>query len=40
MVPLKSLSTFRITLEMPLISCEINLTLTWSGSCTLSNDTN
>ena len=38
MVPLKFLSTFWITLEMSLISCEINLTLTWSGSCTLSND--
>ena len=30
MVPLKYLSNFRRTLEMPLIDCEINLTLSWS----------
>ena len=24
---------------MPLINCEINLILTWSGKCVLSNDT-
>ena len=29
-VPLKYLSNFWRTLEMPLISCEINLILTWS----------
>ena len=29
MVALKYLSKFRITLEMPLINCEINLMLTW-----------
>ena len=29
MVPLKYLSNFRRTLEIPLINCEINLTLTW-----------
>ena len=39
MVPLKYLSNFRRTLEMPLINCEINLTLTWSDKCALSNDT-
>ena len=30
MVPLKYLSTFCRTLEMPLINCEINIVLTWS----------
>ena len=30
MVPLKYLSNFWRTLEMPLINCEIQLTLTWS----------
>ena len=30
MVPLKYLSNFWRTLEMPLINCEINLILTWS----------
>ena len=29
-VPLKYLSSFWRTLEMPLINCEINLILTWS----------
>ena len=32
MVPLKYLSKFWRTLEMPLINCEINLTLTWSAN--------
>ena len=32
-VPLKCLSIFWITLEMPLINCEINLILTWSNRC-------
>ena len=37
MVPLKYLSdTWRIT-EMPLINCEINLILTWSGNFGISN---
>ena len=40
MVPLKYLSNFWRTLEMPLINCEINLILTWSDKCVLSNDTN
>ena len=30
MVPLKYLSNFWGTLELPLINCEINLILTWS----------
>ena len=39
MVPLKYLSNFWRTLEMPLINCEINLLLTWSASCvTVSAD--
>ena len=39
MVTLKYLSNFWKTLEMPLINCEINLILTWSDKCVLSNDT-
>ena len=39
MVPLKYLSNFWRTLEMPLINCEINLILTWFGTCVLYNDT-
>ena len=39
MVPLKYFSNFWRTLEMPLINCEINLSLTWSEKCVLSNDT-
>ena len=35
MVPLKHLSNFRRTLEMPLINCEINLILTWSINCVI-----
>ena len=33
MVPLKYLSNFWRTLEMPLISCEIELILDWSANC-------
>ena len=33
MVPLKYLSDFWRTLEMPLISCEIELILDWSANC-------
>ena len=33
MVPLKYLSNFWRTLEMPLINCEIKLILTWSTNC-------
>ena len=36
MLPLKCLSNFRRTLEMPLINCEINLMLTWSANCVTS----
>ena len=35
MVPLKYLSNFWRTLEMPLINCEINLILTWSTNCVI-----
>ena len=35
MVPLKHLSNFWRTLEMPLINCELNLILTWSSNCVL-----
>ena len=33
MVPLKYLSNFWRTLEMPLISCELELIFSWSGNC-------
>ena len=35
MVPLKYLSNFWRTLEMPLINCEVNLILKWSSTCVL-----
>ena len=35
MVPLKYLSNFWRTLEMPLINCEVNFILTWSSTCVL-----
>ena len=35
MVPLKYLSNFWRTLEMPLINCEINFILTWSSTCVI-----
>ena len=35
MAPLKYLSNFWRTLEMPLINCEVNLILTWSSTCVL-----
>ena len=37
MVPLKYLSNFWRTLEMPLINCEVNLILTWSSACVITN---
>ena len=37
MVPLKHLSTFWRTLEIPIINCETNLILTWSVNCVISN---
>ena len=39
MVPLKYLSNFWRTLEMPLISCVVNFILTWSSSCVINNST-
>ena len=35
MAPLKYLSNFWRTLEMPLINCEIELILTWSAKCVI-----
>ena len=35
MVPLKYLSNFWRTLEIPIINCEINLSLTWSTNCVI-----
>ena len=39
MVPLKYLSNFWRTLEMLLINCEVNLILTWSSTCVITNFT-
>ena len=39
MVPLKYLSNFWRTLELPLINCEVNLILTWSSTCVIINST-
>ena len=36
MVPLKYLSNFWRILEMPLINCEVNLILTWSSTCVIT----
>ena len=38
-VPLKYLSNFWRTLEMPLINCEVNLFLTWSKDCVITKST-
>ena len=35
MAPLKYLSNFWRSLEMPLINCEVELTLTWSANCVI-----
>ena len=35
MVPLKYLSIFWRTLEMPLINCEVSLILTWPANCVI-----
>ena len=40
MVPLKYLCKFWRTLEMPLINCEINLTLTWSANYVIVSTNN
>ena len=37
MVPVKYLSNFWRTLEMPLINCEVNLILTWSSTCVVTD---
>ena len=39
MAPLKYLSNFWRTLEMPLINSEVNLILTWSSTCVITNST-
>ena len=39
MVPLKYFCNFGRTLEMPLINCEVNLILTWSSTCVITNST-
>ena len=36
MVPLKYLSNFWRTLEIPLINCEVNLILTWYSDCVIN----
>ena len=38
-VALKYLSNFWRTLGMPLINCEVNLILTWSRGCVITNST-
>ena len=37
--PLKYLSNFWRTLEMPLINCEVNLIVAWSPTCVISSTT-
>ena len=39
MVPLKYLSNFWRTLEMPLTNCQVNLILTWSLKFVVTNST-
>ena len=39
-VPLKYLSNFRRSLEMPLINCKVYLELNWIEDCILSSDRN
>ena len=38
-VPLKCLSNFWRALQMPLINCEVNIILTWSSTCVITNST-
>ena len=38
-MPLKYLSNFWRTLKNPLINCEVNLELTWSRDCVITNST-
>ena len=40
MVPLKYLSIFWETLEMPLINCKVNLILNWPTSCVIVSTNN
>ena len=39
MVPLKYLSNFWRTLEMPIINCQVEPILTWSKNCVITNST-
>ena len=39
MVPLRYLNNFCRTFEMSLINCEVNLILTWSSTCVITNST-
>ena len=39
MVPLKYLSNFWRTLEMPIINCEVEFILTWSKNYVINNST-
>ena len=39
MVPLKYLSNFCRSLEILLINCKVNLILTWSSTCVITNST-
>ena len=36
-VPLKYLSHFWRTLDIPLINCEVTLTLSWSANCVITS---
>ena len=38
-MPLKYLSNFWRTFKNPLINCEVNLELTWSRDCVITNST-
>ena len=38
-VPVKYLINFWRTLKLPLINCEVNLILTWSSTCVITNST-
>ena len=37
-VPLKYISNFFISLEMPLVNCKVDLELTWTKDCAICND--
>ena len=36
-MPLKHLSNFWKTLDIPLINCEVSLTLSWSANCVITS---